>query len=82
MVEVVIDVFKSFEVKGSDGTIRIDEGDDIQFCTESGEIVKGFVTKISGKGEKAKIQIIPNGADKEEIWQLAVMAEGSLKLVN
>ena len=80
MVNVVTDAFKSFEVASKDGTIRIDEGDNIKFVTEAGEIVKGRITKISGKGEKAKIQIVPDGAEKEEIWSLMVMAEGSLEL--
>ena len=80
MVNVITDVFKSFEVQGKNGTIRIDEGNDVRFCTEAGEVVKGVVTKISGKGEKAKIQIIPEDAEKEEIWSLMVMADKSLEL--
>lgn len=80
MVNVITDVFRSFEVESKDGTVRIDEGHNVKFVTEAGEIVKGRVTKISGKGEKAKIQIVPDGAEKEEIWSLMVMAEGSLEL--
>lgn len=80
MVNVVADPYKSFEVEGKNGTIRINEGDNVKFVTEAGEIVKGRVTKISGKGEKAKIQIVPEGAEKEEIWSLMVMVEGSLEL--
>ncbi|HHX67229.1 MAG TPA: hypothetical protein GX708_04120 [Gallicola sp.] len=82
MVNVVADPYKSFEVEGKNGTIRINEGDNVKFVTESGEIVAGRVTKISGKGEKAKIQIVPTGAEKEEIWSLMVMVEGSLELDN
>jgi translation initiation factor IF-1 len=80
MVNVENDVFRSFEVSSKNGIIRIDEGDNVKFCTEAGEEVKGRVAKISGKGEKAKIQIVPEGAEKEEIWSLIVMAEGSLEL--
>jgi translation initiation factor IF-1 len=82
MVNVVTDVFKSFEVEGKNGTIRIDEGDKIKFCTEAGVDKRGVVTKIQGKGEKAKIQILPEGKECEEVWSVMVMAENSLALDN
>lgn len=78
MVLVNTNPFKSMEIETAEGTLRIDEGMKIKFATETGELIKGSLTKISGKGEKTKLQIIPYGAQKEEIWALAVMAEGSL----
>ena len=80
MVET--DAFKSFEILDENGkVIRVDEGDSIQFALESGEKVKGRVTKISGKGEKTKLQIVPEGGQKEEIWSVLVIAEGSLSVI-
>lgn len=78
MVLVNTDAFKSFEVETAEGTLRIDEGMKIRFAAETGEKISGTLTKISGKGEKTKLQIIPYGAQKEEIWALAVMQESSL----
>jgi translation initiation factor IF-1 len=82
MVNVLTDAFKSFETTDEDGeVVRVDEGDTIQFALETGEKVKGKLTKISGKGDKTKLQIVPDGGQKEEIWSVLVMAEGSLSVV-
>lgn len=79
MVLVNQDMFKSVIVAKEDGSdLRIDEGMRVKFVTESGEMISGTLTKISGKGEKTKLQIVPYGAQKEEIWALVVMAEGTL----
>jgi hypothetical protein len=78
MVLVNTNPFKSMEVEKEGKTLRIDEGMKIKFVAETGEVISGTLTKISGKGEKTKLQIIPYGAQKEEIWALAVMAEGTL----
>jgi hypothetical protein len=80
MVLVSENPFKSVEVEITEGTLRIDEGMKIKFVTETGELISGTLTKISGKGEKTKLQIIPYGAQKEEIWALAVLQEGSLAI--
>ena len=82
MVTVNTDAFKSVEVLKGDNVIRIDEGDLINFATETGESITGRVTKISGKGEKTKLQIVPKDSQKEEIWSVLVMAEDSLTVVN
>jgi len=82
MVNVITDVFKSFEIEGEDGIIRIDEGDSVRFCTEAGVVKRGIIKKIQGKGEKAKIQILAEDKECEEVWSLIVMAEGSLKIDN
>lgn len=82
MVTVNTDAFKSVEVLKGDNVIRIDEGDLINFATETGESITGRVTKISGKGEKTKLQIVPKDSQKEEIWSVLVMAEDSLIVVN
>lgn len=81
MVNVITDAFKSFEVEGQNGTIRIDEGDKIKFCTEAGVDKRGVVTKIQGKGEKTKILILPEGRECEELWSIIAMAEGSLDVI-
>lgn len=82
MVIVATDAYKSLEVLDANGQpIRIDEGDLINFATETGESITGRITKISGKGDKTKLQIVPNGEQKEEIWSVIVMQDGSLKVV-
>jgi len=80
MVLTTTNPFKSVEVETANGVLRIDEGMKITFAAETGEKISGTLTKISGKGEKTKLQIIPYGAQKEEIWGLSVMAEGSLHI--
>lgn len=81
MVTVSTDAYKSVEVLNGKRVVRIDEGDFIAFTTETGEIITGRVTKISGKGEKTKLQIVPKDSQKEEIWSVLVMAEDSLTVV-
>ena len=82
MVNVLTDTFRSIEVVGKDDkTLRIDEGDVVKFSTEHGELIEGIVSKLSGKGGRAKIQICPTGAEREEIWSVLVMSEGSLEVV-
>ena len=80
MVLTTTNPFKSVEVETANGVLRIDEGMKIAFAAETGEKISGTLTKISGKGEKTKLQIIPYGAQKEEIWSLSVMSEGSLHI--
>ena len=82
MVNVQTDAFKSFETTDEDSkVVRVDEGNAIQFALETGETVKGKLTKISGKGEKTKLQIVREGGQNEEIWSVLVMAEGSLSVI-
>ena len=57
-----------FEINGE--TVTVHEGSQIEFVTESGENVVGQVVKITGKGEKTKLQIMPIGADCEQIWKV------------
>jgi translation initiation factor IF-1 len=76
------DVFKSLEVLDADGKVlRINEKNNIQFALETGEVIKGKLNKISGKGEKTKLQITPDGGQKEEIWSVLVISEGSLSVI-
>ena len=81
MVAVERDTFRSTVVLNNGKGIRIDEGDFIGFATETGESIKGTVTKISGKGEKTKLQIVPKDSQKEEIWSVLVIAEDSLSVI-
>lgn len=81
MIVVAENPYKSFEVETALETIlRIDEGMKVAFATETGEKVSGTLIKISGKGEKTKIQIMPYGEQKQEIWPLICMQEGSLHI--
>ena len=81
LVQVETDAFKSVIVMCEEENVRIDEGDRVTFVPEStGEVKIGVVTKISGKGEKTKLQILPVGSQCEEIWPLINIAENSLKL--
>jgi hypothetical protein len=59
----------------------IQEGDEIQFVVETGEIIEGVVNKISGKGEKTKLQINPFGKEYETIWSIVSIKEGTLKVI-
>ena len=52
----------------------------MRFCTEAGEVKQGRVTKISGKNDKMKVQVMPYGSQCEEVWSVAVISEGSLVL--
>ncbi len=73
--------YKSIVVEDEHGRdVTISEGDKIRFCTEGGELKKGYVTKLQGKDDKLKIQIVPVGGECEEIWSLISMADGSLNL--
>ena len=81
MVEVQRSAFKSFEIMKEGRVIRIDEGDTIQFSIETGEIITGILTKISGKEEKTKLQIIPKEEQKEEIWSIMVISENTLTVI-
>jgi len=81
MVEVQRSAFKSFEIMKEGRVIRIDEGDTIQFSIETGEIITGILTKISGKEEKTKLQIVPKGEQKEEIWSIMVISEDTLTVI-
>jgi len=81
MIEILSNPYKSIIVQDSEGEeIIISEGNDIQFCLESGEIKKGRVTKLQGKNDKLKIQMMPVGKECEEIWCVIQMSDGSLKL--
>ena len=40
--------------------VRVSVSDRIAFLTEEGEEIKGTVTNLKGKGEKTKIEIVPN----------------------
>ena len=81
MVTVQRSAFKSFEIMKEGRVIRIDEGDTIQFSIETGEIITGILTKISGKEEKTKLQIVPKGEQKEEIWSIMVISEDTLTVI-
>ena len=81
MIEVKVNPYKSVVILDSEGEeITISEGDQIKFCLESGVVKKGRVTKLQGKDDKLKIQMIPQEKECEEIWPVIVMSDGSLGL--
>lgn len=82
MVNVINDVFKSVVVEGAEGQLRVDEGDKIKFVVETTGVIKeGVLLKISGKGEKTKLQIMPKDNECEEVWSIVSMREKSLEVV-
>ena len=82
MVEIKVDPYKSVVILDADGEeLTISEGDNIQFCLDSGLVKEGRITKLQGKGDKLKIQMMPKEKECEEIWPAVVISEGSLKLI-
>lgn len=82
MVTVKTSPFKSVVVADSKGNdLRIDEGMAIAFANLEGEEVSGVLSKISGKGEKVKMLIDPPDSQRQELWKLVDMSEGSLVIV-
>lgn len=75
--------YKSVILLGSEGDLLVvSEGCNVKFTLEnSGEVKTGTVVKFFGKDEGLKIQIIPSGEEYEEIWSIASIVEGSLKVV-
>lgn len=81
MIIIEKNPYKSIVIQNEEGeNITICEGDQIQFCLDSGIVKKGRITKLQGKDDKLKIQMIPDEKECEEIWPVVVMSEGSLKL--
>lgn len=83
MISVIKNPYKSIQVETDEGkVITIQEGNKISFIVElSGEMVTGVVTKFFSKDEKLKVQIFSLEQTCEQIWSVALMLEGSLKLV-
>jgi hypothetical protein len=69
------------EVEFEGKTTTIQEGDEIRFVVETGEIIEGVLNKISGKAEKTKLQINPFGKEYEQIWSVVSIKEGTLKVI-
>ena len=82
MVNVLTSAYKSIVVETKDGKeLTVSEGMHIEFSVNAGTEKVGILNKISGKEEKTKLQITPDGAQNEEIWLIAVIDEGSLTVV-
>jgi hypothetical protein len=82
MVTVSINPFKSVVVMDENGKdLRVDEGRKISFANKDGEQVDGTLDKISGKNEKVKFLITPPDSSKQELWRLADIQEGSLRIL-
>ena len=69
------------EIEHEGEATTIQEGDQISFVVESGEIIEGILNKVSGKGEKTKLQINPFGKEYEQIWSVISIKEGTLKVL-
>lgn len=69
------------EVEFEGKTTTVNEGDQISFVVESGELIEGILNKLSGKGEKTKLQINPLGKEYEQIWSVVSIKEGTLKVI-
>lgn len=81
MISVHTNPYKSVIVLDKEeNPVIISEGDTIEFTLESGELVKGTVTKFSGKDEKLKIQMLSEDKTCEVIYATITMIDGSLKL--
>jgi hypothetical protein len=83
MIEIDTNPYKSIVIVDDEGKLlTVSEGDKIEFAIEStGEVKQGLITKLNGKNEKLKIQIVPKDQNYEEIWPVVAISEGSLKLV-
>lgn len=82
MISVHTNPYKSVIVLDEEeNPVVISESDKIEFTLESGEIIKGTVTKFSGKDDKLKIQMLAEDKTCEVIYPTVVMVDGSLKLV-
>lgn len=84
MVIVTKPAFKSFEVQTEEGTQTIRTGQKIRFVIDTtGEEKVGLLIDIKGKKEeKTKVVIQPDGDICESTYEVAVMAEDSLKVVD
>lgn len=69
------------EVEFEGKKTTVNEGDEISFVVESGELIEGVLNKIAGKGEKTKLQINPFGKEYEQIWSIVSIKEGTLKVI-
>jgi len=80
MIEVKVNPYKQMVVDSANGDVVISETDKVRFITESGEVKIGSVVKLIGKGDKLKIQLMPEGKECEEIWSILQISDGSLRL--
>jgi len=83
LIEIKKDAYKSIVVEVEDENEEIiSEGQKIEFAIEgTGEKKSGYLKKITGKGDKTKIQIVPFGCQHEEIHSISVIEETSLQLI-
>jgi hypothetical protein len=81
LVTVKANPFKSVIVADKNGNdLRIDEGNYVEFSNEDGEVVKGILSKITGK-KSVKFTINPPDTQRQEIWCLDNIAEGSINII-
>jgi hypothetical protein len=73
-------VWNQIKVESEDGEFIINEGDTVQFVTNSGEVKQGLAIKLSGKKEKVKIKVAFDD-EHDETWGICSIKEDTLKVV-
>ena len=74
-------VWNQIKVVTKNGEIIVNEGDNIKFITDAGEIKQGMTTKLSGKKDKVRITITFEDGH-EETWSVCSIKEDTLKVIN
>ena len=74
------EVFKSINIYKGDKVVRLDVGMNVIFTKQSGEVKKGALVDIKGKGVKAALFIQPHGEPQTEEWCVSVMDDDSLDI--
>lgn len=75
------DAWSVMEVVVNGNTLTVNEGDEISFSTENGELKKGTITKIQSSGEKTKFVMTPFGEEHDEVWMVRSIKSDSLKVL-
>jgi hypothetical protein len=75
------DAWNVFEFISDEKTFKVEENDQVQFTVDGGSAKVGTIVKLSGKGEKTKIKIVPLDQECEEIWSVMSIQEGSFKVI-
>lgn len=69
------------KIENEDSEFIINEGDTVQFVTNSGEVKQGLAAKLSGQKEKVKIKLVFDD-EHSETWGICSIKEGTLKVID
>lgn len=61
--------------------ITAEEGDQVEFVVDSGEVISGVLSKITSSNEKTKLQVKLFGSEREQICPVTSINEGTFKVV-